>query len=256
MGLACARISDNPDALVMAWAVIPMPKTIQIIVDDREQASGIPALLRAHGDVELRVDRLPLGDYLIDNALLFERKALADLAESIKDGRLFRQGLRLTAAPYRVALLLEGRASDLNRSGMSRESIQGALVTLTLFFGLPLLRAMTADESVRLMLYAARQGRAITTGRIARPGLRPRGKARVQRQLLQGVPGIGPERAARLIERFGSVQAILTADEQALAEVPGIGRTTAAAIRWAVEEQTADYSAGIWLAMLDESLPT
>jgi ERCC4-type nuclease len=241
-----------------------MPNLIQITADDREQQSGIPELLSTQPGVEVHIERLPLGDYLIDDAILFERKTLIDLTESIKDGRLFRQGLRLAAAPCRVALLLEGRAGDLARSGMSRESIQGALVTLTLFFGVPLLRAFAPEESARMMLYAARQGRAITTARIARPGgLRRRGKRRIQQALLQGLPGIGPERAARLIDRFGSVEAVLTADAKALAEVRGIGRTTAAAIRWAVEDQAADYaaeapdlrppgSAGMWLATLDE----
>lgn len=219
------------------------PSTIiRITVDDREQSSGIPALLRGYDDLEVRVERLPLGDYRVEDALLFERKTLPDLAASIKDGRLFRQGLRLGASPCRGALLLEGRGSDLAGCGMSRESIQGALITLSLFFGLPVVRSLAPEESARVLRYAARQAWARTTARMARPGLRPRGKAQVQRYMLQGLPGVGPERAAALIARFGSVEAVLTADADALAEVRGIGRATAAAIRWAVEEQAGGYA--------------
>ncbi len=45
----------------------------------------------------------------------------------------------------------------------------------------------------------------------------------------------------RLLEAFGSVEAALTASTQDLIGVPGIGSTTAEAIRWAVREATLGY---------------
>ena len=56
----------------------------------------------------MEVERLTLGDYLVDNTFLFERKTLPDLAESIKQGRLFSQALRLAESKLSVALILEG----------------------------------------------------------------------------------------------------------------------------------------------------
>ena len=91
--------------------------------------------------VVVRLQRLPVGDYLVDDNLLFERKTLLDLTQSIKDGRLFRQGLRLASASARGVVILEGSSRDLAQSRMRREAIQGALVTLTLSFGIPLLRS-------------------------------------------------------------------------------------------------------------------
>jgi len=41
-------------------------------------------------------------------------------------------------------------------------------------------------------------------------------------------------RASRLLDRFGSVKAALTAGPEDLALVPGIGKSTAQKIRWAV----------------------
>lgn len=136
--------------------------------------------------------RLPVGDYLVDEALLFERKTLLDLVASIKDGRLFAQGLRLANASCRAALILEGGSQALAQSGMRREAIQGALVSLTLFLGIPLLRSMNADETASLILFAARQGRTFAAGALPRKGKRPRGKPRVQNRILQGLPGVGP----------------------------------------------------------------
>jgi len=212
-----------------------------IVVDDRESAGPVLAALQQRADVLTRVERLPVGDYQVDDSLLFERKTLLDLVASIKDGRLFSQGLRLANAPLRAALILEGRAQDLAQCHMRREAIQGALVNLTLFLGIPLLRSMDAEETARLMLFAARQARVRAVGALPRPGRRPRGKARVQSRVLQGLPGIGPERARRLLEQFGSVEAIMAAPADALAAVPGIGPTTAGSIRWAVEDPRPDY---------------
>lgn len=223
-------------------------KSVAIVADDRERDGGVVGLLRHREDVCLTIERLPLGDYRIDDILLVERKTLPDLILSIKDARLFSQGVRLAQADLRPAIILEGTSRDISGSGMRREAIQGALITLTLFLGIPLLRSMDQAETARLLLYAAHQGRAIATGALQRRGRRPRGKFRTQTRILQGLPGIGPERARRLLEHFGNVEAVISAQVQALSAVPGIGNTTATAIRWAVEESDETYS-------LDDEMP-
>jgi DNA excision repair protein ERCC-4 len=218
------------------------PQSFSLVVDDREPAGAVLEALQQYGCFELRVERLSVGDYLVDERLLFERKTLVDLVASIKDGRLFAQALRLAASPTRGALILEGRSQDLAATRMRREAIQGAMVTLTLFLGIPVLRSMGPEETAGLMLYAARQARAYAGGALARKGRRPRGKRRVQSHILQGLPGVGPERARRLLDRFGSVEAVISAPTEALTSVPGVGRETAEAIRWAVREAPGPYS--------------
>lgn len=104
--------------------------------------------------------RLKLGDYLLDNRFLFERKILVDLVTSIISGRLFSQALRLAAAPLRPAMTLEGTSVHLVDSGISWEAIQSALIAVSLFCGVPLLRTRTPGETVRTMLYAAREAGA------------------------------------------------------------------------------------------------
>jgi DNA excision repair protein ERCC-4 len=220
-------------------------QTCAIVADDREVGSAVVAALRRRDGVDLRVERLPIGDYLVDDAVLFERKTLPDLVASIKDGRLFAQGLRLATAPQCGVLILEGRSQDLADSRMRREAIQGAPVTLTLFLGIPLLRSMDPEETASLMLFASRQGRAYASGALPRKGRRPRGKARVQNRILQGLPGVGPERAKRLLERFGTIEAVIAAPADALASVPGIGKGTAEAIRWAVQEAAGPYDSAL-----------
>ncbi|MFP4611669.1 MAG: ERCC4 domain-containing protein [Thiohalophilus sp.] len=215
---------------------------VSIVADDREARGGVIDVLHDMPEFSVRIERLPVGDYRVDNRFLFERKTLPDLVASIASGRLFQQALRLAGVrSWRTAMILEGTAREIEDCGMRREAIQGALVTVSLFLGLPLLRTRCARETASVMLFAARQGRAVASGGLPRQGKRPRGKRALQSYLLQGLPGIGPARAARLLAHFGSVEAVLTADRDEIEAVAGIGRHTAALVRWAVEESALPY---------------
>ncbi len=88
------------------------------------------------------------------------------------------------------------------------------------------------------MPYAARQARAWTSAALLRRIRRPKGKLRAQLQMFQGLPGIGPTRARRLVDSFGSVEAVLTANRDELRAVEGIGPTSAGSIRWVVSEDS------------------
>lgn len=215
---------------------------IVIQVDDRERSGMAFAVLEKSPEFEVTVSRLRRGDYLVDGRLLFERKTAVDLAASIISGRLFSQALRLATSGRQPILVVEGPDDELVRTGMSWEAIQGALVTASISFGIPVLRTRTAEETVRTMCFAARQSHAQALGGLPRAGYRPRGKRARQLYILQGLPGIGPERARRLLAHFSSVAAIVAADADALCAVPGIGSGVAAKVRWAVEEERAPYT--------------
>ena len=220
-------------------------KPIQIVADDREARSELFRMLEELDGAAVRVARLPLGDYVVANRLLVERKTLVDLTVSIKDGRLFRQAYRLASSSLHPVVLLEGTAGDLAGSSMRREAIQGALIHLTIGLGIPLLRSKTASESARLMCYAGRQIQRRRSGALPRLSgrKRPTGKRKTQLHILQGLPGIGPARASRMLDAFGSVERIFTASADELERVPGVGPRTARAVRWAVREQTTPYAA-------------
>jgi len=207
---------------------------IRVVVDDREVNSPTVKKLKEIAEAEVIIQRLPLGDYEIDKTLLFERKTLLDLTASIKDGRLFRQACKLASSPMRSAIILEGTSKDIIASKMRREAIQGALITLTVVLGLPLLRSKDAEETARLMLYAAKQIRAIEFSALPRRVKRPKGKHKIQLHFLQGLPGVGPERAKRMLDKFGSIEAVIIASQHDLMNVPGIGKHLANKIRWIV----------------------
>jgi DNA excision repair protein ERCC-4 len=68
---------------------------ISVIADDRECKNQVVNFLSNIENVSVAVRRLSIGDYIVDNQLVFERKTLKDFAQSIVDGRLFSQAIRL-----------------------------------------------------------------------------------------------------------------------------------------------------------------
>ena len=214
---------------------------IEIIADDREQKSNVIRHLQDIDGVSFHIRRLKLGDYQAANRIVFERKTLKDFSISIIDGRFFKQMTRLANTSLKGVLILEGTGKDLAETNMQREAIQGALITASLILGIPLLRSKDPGETARLMVYAARQVLAVAAGGLHRPGYRPKSKPKRQLYILQGLPGIGPERARRLLKTFGGVEGVITASRSELQAVEGIGKNTADRIKWAVEEQLQPY---------------
>ena len=200
----------------------------RIACDHRERPSGVPAALATHPNVDLTIHRLKLGDYRVDDTLIVERKTLTDFAQSVRDGRLFAQASRLARVNRaRPCLILEGTRIKHWSAALPRSAIQGALITVTLVFGLPVLRSSSPKETADLILYAADQLHRRSTRPPQRRGYQPKGLARKQSFLLQTIPEIGSTKAQRLLETFGSPFGVAEATIEALQSVEGIGPSAA-----------------------------
>ena len=90
---------------------------MQIIIDDREPPE-IGEILRCQNGCVVRIQRLELGDYLVDGKFLFERKTMMDFVSSVIDGRLLNQANRMAKSKLKCVLILEGTSKDLARSQM------------------------------------------------------------------------------------------------------------------------------------------
>jgi Fanconi anemia group M protein len=155
-----ARIVAESKESVSAFPAIPIGtcgiedyQTVQIVVDDRERPSGVLAELEKTGKAMVKVEHLSVGDYCVDGAVLIERKTAADFAQSLMDGRLFSQAGRMSSSPFRPAYIIEGTSTEWSGLGVSREALQGALVTLMLIFDVPVFRSVEPAETARLIYY-------------------------------------------------------------------------------------------------------
>lgn len=200
----------------------------RIVMDHREQPGGVARHLYALG-VLVEAKQLEVGDFVLSDRVAVERKSATDFLDSLVDGRLFPQLKALQAYP-RPIVIVEGEGLYGQRN-LSAEAIAGALASITLDHGIPVLQTRDALETARFLVAIAKREQQREGRKIAlRPG-KPLADVDRQLFLLSGLPGISDVLARRLLERFGSVQAAFNAPVRDLAAVEGVGPAKASEIR-------------------------
>jgi ERCC4-type nuclease len=113
--------------------------------------------------IQLTKKILTLGDILIcsdddKELVLIERKSLADLLASIKDGRYEEQSYRLIHSsgfhPHNIVYIIEGMFSQL-RSPMEKKIIYSAMTSLNFFKGFSATRTCSIQETAEMILSIA-----------------------------------------------------------------------------------------------------
>ena len=111
-------------------------------------------------DVLLVSENLPVGDIIIaDNSeekLIIERKTLADLASSIKDGRYNEQSYRLNGIPHHnhnIIYLIEGDVSKYNifKSKTDKNTLYSAMFSINYYKGFSVMRSNSMDETALML---------------------------------------------------------------------------------------------------------
>ncbi|MEM2900673.1 MAG: ERCC4 domain-containing protein [Thermoplasmata archaeon] len=197
----------------------------KLIVDTREFNSEVVKEL-SKANLIIVPEHLSIGDYLISDRVAVERKTTDDFVKSIIDGRLFQQAKELKNAYLRPVLIVEG--TDLyTSSGMNASSIRGAISSLILDYGIPVVSTKDAKDTAEMLISFLKRERS--EGRT--PSLRPeKGSMNLhdrQQYIVEGLPNISGTLAQRLLSHFGSVVRVMNASEEELANVKGIGKKTA-----------------------------
>lgn len=198
-------------------------------IDFRESRSGILEELRLiNNQLDCTLCNLETGDYWVSDKIIVERKTLTDFLESIKNGRVFQQAYRMAQTEMNGLIILEGDKTTVDSSGMSRKVVQGTLIHLAAFTGIPVIRSQdiheTASLLIDLLLQCQRQElprkKKIISGL---KGIKLNKKQRQKLFLIQNIPGIGIKRGMGLLRNFSTFENILRASPHDLAQVEGIG---------------------------------
>ena len=202
---------------------------VTIVVDVHERQSGIAATLAELG-AEVEFASLPAGDYAVGAETLVERKRVLDLHGAVLKGRLWPQLAKLRAACAFPYLLVEG--TDIDRGPLHHYAVRGACLA-AIDQGIALLRSgYQRDSALWIHRLAVRcqeiEPAAERPAYAQRP--RPRPGDVTAEALLAAVPGISTTSARALLDRFGSVAAIVAAEPAEWLTVPGIGRERARAL--------------------------
>lgn len=202
----------------------------QLRIDFSERNAALVDLAKACGDFEIRMERLTVGDYEIDSGIVIERKTYADFAISLVDGRLFPQAAALARCRHRPVVLLEGPKPS-QMPGIHPHALKGAMLSLAVMWRLPVICSRDPEDSLLILRFLAQQLVRTDGGLLPRYDRKPKRFTSRQLYVLQGLPGVGPALADRLLLQFSSVERVITADERQLVQVRGIGAGKAQRIR-------------------------
>ncbi|MDY6773829.1 MAG: ERCC4 domain-containing protein, partial [Candidatus Nanohaloarchaea archaeon] len=205
-----------------------------IVSDDREN-KVMKELSRK--DVEVRSQRLEVGDFLVSDRTAVERKEAEDFVSSIIDNRLFPQLQALVGEFERPVLLVEGEDLYGHRD-VHPNAIRGALSSVALDFDVPILWSSGIEETAELLISLARREQEEQDRSVDLRGERsPKTERELQEYLVAGLPNVSKTLAERLLEQYGSVEEVFTASETELKGVEGIGEEKAGRIREILERE-------------------
>jgi len=207
-----------------------------IIVDSRELGSPTTRELSKY-DILITQETLSIGDFVISDRTAIERKTAEDFVASIIDGRLFEQVSNLKSAYEMPILIIEGESFQTSRN-IAPEAVMGAVASVIIDFGVPIVWTRSSPETALLILSIARreQSKGDRRPRV-RMERKPESLADEQEFIVAGLPLIDTVLARRLLKAFGTVEKVFLASEKELQDVEGIGRKISERIRKVVSTQ-------------------
>jgi DNA excision repair protein ERCC-4 len=204
-------------------------ENLRIVVDDREQKSGIPNLLKSVGlNVEMKT--LPVGDYIVAPETIIERKSIRDLLASVFDGRLFDQCSRLKENFEHPIILMEGNVDEIEEITDNPLIFYGALSTVVIDFKIPVIPTPSAAHTAKLLVSMCSR-KDIPKGPFLKKIKKSSDLEKQQLSSLCSLPGIGEKFAVRMLEKFGTPLRVFTATTSELAKVEGLGEARAKKIK-------------------------
>ncbi len=203
---------------------------MKIIADHRESSSNvIREIYRL--DLEVEMQQLDVGDFILSERVGVERKTVSDFLSSLIDGRLLEQTKNLAETFERPLLILEGEGLYTER-GVHPNAIRGALSCIAVDYHIPIIS--TEDEKGTANIIKSIVKREQEEGKTEVP-IRGERKSltlnELQRFVVEGLPGVSAILAKRLLSHFKSVEKVMTASEGDLKQVHGIGKEKAKEIR-------------------------
>ena len=221
------------DSATVAAAGTDDAETVEIVVDQRELNSNIARTLSKREDLTTRLETLAVGDYVLSDRVAVERKSVSDFLDTLTGGdrSIFEQIADLTRHYARPLLVIEGRGLYEERN-IHPGAIRGALSSVAVDFNVSVLFTEGEDDTAEMLATIATREQTDRERTVSVHG----GKSaktldEQQEYVVSAIADIGPVTARTLLEAFGSVEAVMTANEDDLKEVRGVGQVTAERIR-------------------------
>ena len=196
-----------------------------IITDDREP-DEIRNLL-----VKCQQKRLPLGDYIVNDTVIIERKTAPDFINSLVTKHLKSQVYRLTKAYANPVLAIIGNIYIEAQERISRQALIAQLASLTARHNLEGVRGkvslITFETDYDFVIYLNYLDKKTTDNKpFTNPEIKDLDKSdieAVKNALLSLIPDLGEVLVKNLLRKLGSIRNIANASVKELTEVDGLG---------------------------------
>jgi len=211
---------------------------VDVVIDSREDSKHpeFKTTLTREG-LRVAVRELPVGDFLIiappgRRSILVERKTVDDLANSIRDNRIWDQSRLLVEAAERdghIALIVvEG---DLRKLEKYREwkihAVLRVLDTLILEMNIPVLFTPHTEATIMWIATKAKSLGRQEEKRVVKLRVEKKPMSLNERILYVAEGIAGPTLAKKLLAKFRTLRALANASVYELMTVEGIGETRA-----------------------------
>jgi Fanconi anemia group M protein len=209
-------------------------KKVLIFVDTREAGSGIYEYFGQY-DAEVQQKMLLCGDFIVSDRVCIERKFVDDFAQSIIDKRIFKQLTNMKENFEKPVLIIEG---DSLYGRLHPNIIRGALVSIVIDFGVPILWTKDPAETAGMVYWLARREQLLEKREISLRNKKKTPTIKEQQEfLISGLPDISVVRAKSLLKHFKKPENIFNADEKELTKVEGIGKGIAKKIKKVLDKK-------------------
>lgn len=208
-----------------------------IFVDHREKGSNVIKDLINSG-VSIKLESLAVADYVLSSRVGVEVKTVPDFVDSIIDGRLLDQAKSLRSSYDRPLLILEGSEDIYSMRNVHPNAIRGMLATLSVSFGISILRTRNFKDTAAMLLLIAKREQEEHGKSFSPHGSRkPQSTREKQEYIISALPGVGSTLARPLLEHFGSIKSVVNASLEDLKSVELIGDKKAKAIKDLTEKE-------------------
>lgn len=205
---------------------------LTIFVDQRETRSGVARFLAKAG-VDLKLQNLEIGDYVVSDRVCIERKSAIDFLDSLVNKRrnLLEQIHRLKSEYEKPLLVIEGE-SIYGQRNVHPNVVRAVMATIAVDFSVPIIQTRDETDTASLIYVIAKREQMPNKTEVNPHGKKPSASLKEQQEyFISALSNIGIVTTRNLLRRFKTIERILTATKEELMEVEHVGEKTAEHIK-------------------------
>jgi Fanconi anemia group M protein len=208
-----------------------------IFADSREGGSRVIKKIKEMG-VNIQLKTMTTADFVVSSRVAIERKTTRDFVDSIIDKRLLSQLKDLKQYYERPLIIIEGEEDIYSVRKIHPNAIRGMLSTIAISYGIPILHTKSPGETAELIKSIAKKEQNYVKKDFGiRVDKKPLTTKEQQEFIIESLPGIGPSLAKSLLNKFGSVEKIINADQKNLINIDQLGEKKAEEIIKIIKEE-------------------